>query len=89
VGLVLPGSAEMIVVSLAVWKAGGACLVLDPDHPAERLAYMLGDTRSVCVITTGRLAGRLPNSCATPHVVLDDLDARGARDVLGQRSHRR
>ena len=34
---------EMMVGLLAVLKAGAAYLPLDPDYPAERLAFMLAD----------------------------------------------
>ncbi|MGO4778404.1 AMP-binding protein, partial [Lysobacter sp. 2RAB21] len=39
VALCLDKSPELIVTLLAVLKAGGAYLPLDPDYPSERLAY--------------------------------------------------
>ncbi|MGJ5235415.1 amino acid adenylation domain-containing protein, partial [Bradyrhizobium oligotrophicum] len=44
VGLALERSVTMMVALLAVLKAGGAYLPLDPDYPAERLAHMLSDS---------------------------------------------
>src|SRR3546814_3462671 len=38
-------SLEMVVGLLAVLKAGAAYVPLDPQYPAERLAYLLGDYR--------------------------------------------
>ncbi|MEV7097596.1 amino acid adenylation domain-containing protein [Amycolatopsis sp. NPDC051045] len=58
VALAVPRSLEMIVAELAVLKAGAAYLPLDPDYPAERLAFMVADARPVCVVTTRDLAGR-------------------------------
>ncbi|HYO12430.1 MAG TPA: AMP-binding protein, partial [Thermoanaerobaculia bacterium] len=43
VGVCLERSPEMVVSLLAVLKAGGAYLPLDPAYPAERLAFMLQD----------------------------------------------
>ncbi|MER5784046.1 amino acid adenylation domain-containing protein [Streptomyces mobaraensis] len=43
VGLHLRRSAELAVAALGVLKAGGTCLPLDPDLPAERLAGMVAD----------------------------------------------
>src|SRR5689334_15626705 len=51
VGLAVPRSIDMIVAELAVLKAGGAYLPLDPADPAERLAYMVGDAKPVCLVT--------------------------------------
>jgi amino acid adenylation domain-containing protein/non-ribosomal peptide synthase protein (TIGR01720 family) len=52
VALELPRSADMIVAQLAVLKAGGAYLPIDPDYPAERIAYMLADAAPVCRLST-------------------------------------
>ena len=41
---------EMIASVLAVLKAGGAYVPVDPAYPADRTAYMLGDSRPVAVI---------------------------------------
>ena len=41
----------MMVALLAVLKAGGAYLPLDPDYPAERLAHMLRDSGARLVLT--------------------------------------
>ncbi|MFL5383903.1 MAG: non-ribosomal peptide synthetase [Longimicrobiaceae bacterium] len=60
VALCLERSAEMLVALLAVLKAGGAYLPLDPDYPAERLAYMLADSGAGVLVTQARLAERLP-----------------------------
>ncbi|MBX6768650.1 MAG: AMP-binding protein, partial [Actinomadura rubrobrunea] len=56
VALALPRSPDMIIAELAVLKAGGAYLPLDPDYPAERLAFMLADAAPVCLVTTRALA---------------------------------
>src|SRR5262249_45964582 len=45
VGLLLQRSAHLPVALLGVLKAGGAYVALDPDHPPERLSFLLGDAR--------------------------------------------
>jgi len=49
-------SLDMAVALVAVIKAGGAYLPLDPDYPAERLRYMLADSRAA-VLLAGAAAG--------------------------------
>ncbi|ANW03877.1 non-ribosomal peptide synthetase [Bradyrhizobium icense] len=55
IGVALARSPEMMVALLAVLKAGGAYLPLDPDYPAERLAYMLRDSAATLVLTQSAL----------------------------------
>ncbi|MFF3445429.1 amino acid adenylation domain-containing protein [Streptosporangium sp. NPDC002721] len=43
-------------------KSGAAYLPLDPDYPAERLAYMLADTAPMALLTTEVVRHRLPIS---------------------------
>ncbi|MFF9899091.1 non-ribosomal peptide synthase/polyketide synthase [Streptomyces longispororuber] len=70
VGLALPRGLEQVTAVLAVLKAGGAYLPLDPDHPAERLAAMLRDSSPALVLTDSATADRLPPG-GVPHLVLD------------------
>ena len=43
-------SVDMLVSILAILKAGGACLPLDPQHPRSRLLHMLRQARvRVCI----------------------------------------
>ncbi|WP_461112574.1 AMP-binding protein, partial [Streptomyces chlorus] len=60
VAVVLPRSAELITVLLAVWKAGGAYVPIDPDYPVERIGYVLADAGPAVTVTTSGLAGVLP-----------------------------
>ncbi len=50
VGLYLERSADMIVGILGILKAGCAYVPLDPSYPAERIAFMIEDTRSSIVL---------------------------------------
>nr|WP_236840868.1 non-ribosomal peptide synthetase [Bradyrhizobium sp. CCGE-LA001] len=78
VGLALDRGVEMLVALLAVLKAGGAYLPLDPDYPPERLTHMLRDSGAALVLTQERLhdqfAGVLAETGAEAWL-LDEPDA--------------
>ncbi|WP_410640976.1 non-ribosomal peptide synthase/polyketide synthase [Amycolatopsis sp. lyj-346] len=57
VALVLPRSADLVVAQLAAAKAGAAFLPVDPDQPAERLAFVLADARPVLVVKRAAVTG--------------------------------
>jgi len=59
VGVHLERSLELVVTLLAVLRAGGAYLPLDPDYPAERLGFMLGNARAPLVVARREHAERL------------------------------
>ncbi|MEV5269514.1 amino acid adenylation domain-containing protein, partial [Streptomyces werraensis] len=50
VALALPRSAETVVAQLAVTKAGGAFLPVDPDYPQQRRELMLRDAGAWLVL---------------------------------------
>ncbi|MEV4432052.1 amino acid adenylation domain-containing protein [Streptomyces sp. NPDC049585] len=75
VAVALPKSAALVVAQLAVVKAGGAYLPVDPEYPAERIAYMLDDAAPLCVVTDAATRDRLPQ--AVPVVDLDGTDLTG------------
>ncbi|WP_229916012.1 non-ribosomal peptide synthetase [Streptomyces fructofermentans] len=70
VGLALP-RREMVPAILAVLAAGAAYLPLDPEHPADRLEFMLADAAPVCLLTTSALAERLPAAPGVTRLLLD------------------
>lgn len=72
VGLFVERSVEMIVGLLAILKAGAAYLPLDPDHPAERLAFMMRDAGIDVVLSRQPLISQLPP--AVPRCVAIDGD---------------
>jgi len=51
VGVMLPRTPDALVALLAIFKAGGCYLPLDPEYPAERRAFMLDDAGASLVIT--------------------------------------
>jgi len=61
VGICLQRSPEMVVAALAVLKAGGAYLPMDPTHPVARLHFMLRDAQLRVLITQRQIAERLPS----------------------------
>ncbi|MCK4261229.1 MAG: amino acid adenylation domain-containing protein, partial [Halanaerobiales bacterium] len=51
IGIMADRSIEMIIGILAVLKAGGAYLPVDPDYPIERIEYMLEDSDARILLT--------------------------------------
>ncbi|MFE2188767.1 AMP-binding protein [Streptomyces sp. NPDC059455] len=66
VAVCLPRTTEAVVALLAVLKAGGAYLPIDPAYPAERIAFMLGDAGPVVVLADSDTVRLLPSSSSPP-----------------------
>ena len=76
VGLCLPRSADLITAILAVWKAGGAYLPLDPAYSQDaqqRLQFIVQDAGASLVVTDSTLSGTL--GLDDGRLVLLDRDA--------------
>ncbi|MET9671528.1 amino acid adenylation domain-containing protein [Streptomyces sp. NPDC006482] len=67
----LPRTADLVVALLAVLKSGAAYLPLDPDYPADRVAYMLSDAAPVLALTTDDTSASLPGEDTLPRLFLD------------------
>ncbi|MER5638825.1 amino acid adenylation domain-containing protein [Kitasatospora sp. NPDC002227] len=76
VAVALPSSARAVTALLAVLKAGGGYLPLDPAYPAERLGYMIEDARPALVLTAEGFDG-LPAG-DTPVLRLDSPETLAA-----------
>jgi len=78
VAICLPRGADMLTAILGVLKSGGAYLPLDPDHPTDRLAYVIEDAGAHVVVTDEATSGRLPAVGPQPLdlVRLDDARQR-------------
>ncbi|WP_344325026.1 amino acid adenylation domain-containing protein, partial [Kitasatospora putterlickiae] len=70
VALALPRSLDLVVGLLAVAKSGAAYLPLDPEYPADRLAYMLADAAPAALLTDTATAPRLPDH-RVPRLLVD------------------
>jgi amino acid adenylation domain-containing protein len=74
VGISLERCIDQVIGWLAVLKAGGAYLPLDPNYPKDMLAFMLEDSAPVALLTTSQhkaLYADMPNC---PRLV--DLSAK-------------
>ncbi len=60
VGICLERSVELVVGLLGILKAGAAYVPLDPEHPRERLQYLLEDAGVSVLLTQVSVRDRLP-----------------------------
>ncbi len=74
VALALPRSADLVTAMLAVLKAGGAYLPIDPAYPVDRVRFMLADAAPTVVLADRSTVGVLGDA-AIPHVFIDEFYA--------------
>lgn len=82
VAVCLPRGFDRIVALLAVLKAGAAYVPIDPDYPAERVRYLLQDSRAEILLTSQDLAGLLP--AGSHRVVMADSPAPATPSSAGR-----
>ncbi|MEX3625925.1 AMP-binding protein, partial [Viridibacillus arvi] len=63
VGIMVERSIEMITGILAILKAGGGYLPIDPAHPKERINYIIDDSGAEIVLTESSLRNNISNNC--------------------------
>ncbi|MEV6118891.1 AMP-binding protein, partial [Streptomyces sp. NPDC052109] len=69
VGVCLERGVELLVAVLGVLKAGGAYMTIDPEYPAQRVAYMLDDAEPAVVLASVATQTLVPGA-----VLVEDLD---------------
>jgi amino acid adenylation domain-containing protein len=77
IGVLLARGVDLVVALLGILKAGAAYLPLDPEYPAQRIEFMLADSRAVLLLSEQRRVDELP-VLPVPVVLLDDPVVRAA-----------
>ena len=80
VGVLLDRSPEMVIALLAIWRAGGAYLPLDPVYPKARLEHMLESSGARLILSNAACRGRID---IPADVALVDVDASGEAGAQG------
>ncbi|MBS2962967.1 amino acid adenylation domain-containing protein [Actinocrinis puniceicyclus] len=83
VGICMERCPDMVVAMLAVLKAGGAYIPIDPGFPPERISFMLEDSRLRVLLTQREVLGRITAHGAEPvcvDAIRDELEAEPCDD---------
>ncbi len=66
VGVSIPRSADLIISILAIWKAGGIYVPIDPDYPEARRNFMMQDA-GLTLLLTRQQQREIDGDAALPH----------------------
>ncbi|MER6346073.1 non-ribosomal peptide synthetase [Streptomyces sp. NPDC001595] len=83
VAVLMPRSVRLVVTLLAVLKAGGAYLALDPEDPAERHLRVLSDSGARLLVVDPSLAAVAPDTLPVLDPTAAAPDAAEAAAVPG------
>jgi enterobactin synthetase component F len=81
VGIALPRVPNLVVAVLAVHKAGGAYLALDPAYPVERIRFLVEDAAAPVIVTDAALAPTFAESGAR---LLFDIDRESSETEMAE-----
>ncbi|HVG19311.1 MAG TPA: amino acid adenylation domain-containing protein, partial [Blastocatellia bacterium] len=91
VGIYVRRSLDLLVGILGVLKSGAAYVPLDPEHPLDRLGFILDDIQSPVLLTQETLSDRLPATWAQVvcldsdwELIAGGSDDNPASDVAGE-----
>jgi aspartate racemase len=85
VGVCLPPSVNLTIGLLAVLKANGACLPLDPAYPKDRLEFMARDAQIPVLVCEERLAKDFAKGLAGAGTKVVCLDSE--KGAIAKESH--
>lgn len=84
VGIAMNRSIDMIVAMVAVMKAGGVYVPLDPDYPQSRLDYMMENSNIKVLLTQRNLISQFQQESRIC-VPLDEIDISGYDEALPEK----
>jgi amino acid adenylation domain-containing protein len=90
IAILMQQCPELYISQLAVLKTGCAFCSINLDAPEERLQFILEDVSAPVILTTSKLAERIPASCDIKIIVVDDaigesLSSQGTYQVFPAR----
>ncbi len=86
VAVCMQRSLELAIAVLAVLKAGGVLVPLDPDAPIERLRLLLDETEPAAILAQKATADRLPMCCNIVIFVDDEPNSPAQEDSENPRT---
>ncbi len=84
VGLFLERSLDLVAAVLAVVECGAAYVPIDPAYPAERVAFVLGDSGVRAVVSQQDLEVRLPGLPEGVEIVWVERGGEGVAPLSGE-----
>ncbi|ETS78594.1 hypothetical protein PFICI_10656 [Pestalotiopsis fici W106-1] len=72
--LMIPQSPDLYVALLAILKSGAAFCPINLDAPADRVSFIFKDVQASLVLTTSRLAHRIPAATTRTTVICVDQE---------------
>lgn len=82
VGVCIPRSLDMVATLYGILKTGAAYVPLDPDYPADRIAFMIEDAGLACIAAASGISiagGQSDVPC--PVVIVDQIADDAPRSV--------
>jgi len=80
IGVSMERSVNVLVSMLAIFKAGGVYLPLDPAYPKDRLEFMLSDSRATILISDKENADSL-SSVSIESLIIDGFKSASGESV--------
>ncbi|MCR8842232.1 amino acid adenylation domain-containing protein [Paenibacillus sp. SC116] len=74
VAIIAERTAQMVIGILAILKAGGVYVPVDPDHPPDRIKYILQDSGAQLVLASSHYTGQLSMGNKAVTIDASDLD---------------
>lgn len=79
--LLLPRRSYYLTALFAVQKCGGAYIPMDPEYPADRIAYILDDSAGRFVLTTDDKLADYPGRALSIRELMDEAKALPADNL--------